>query len=398
MKLSIETMVKAKKWVVCLGYSGRGYYGMQAQRRDNKVIDEFPTIESELFKAFLQTELINENEYHNPSLMYFQRAARTDKGVSALKQIISMNSNADLESYIPRINEKLPKQIRIFGAKRTTKYFDSKTFCDCRTYSYLMPSFTIDKNANESYRVSQEMIEKFNSILNKYVGTHNFHNFTSQKKPLDPSAKRYIISFDCSQPFLLKNSNYNDDNENDGDQKNDVKQMEFIVVRVKGQSFMLHQIRKMIGLAVAIMRGFVDQNIIERAFSIDRIDIPMAPGLGLMLEEAHFEQYNKKYGGDGIHVPIIWDEFNDSIYDLKNQLIYPEIVDNEIKESSMTQWLSTLHIHTYDIRDHENIIKTKRSSEQTKNEEETFDGDNVNEKDYEDSVCNKKIKSNPEST
>lgn len=33
MKLSIETMVKAKKWVVCLGYSGRGYYGMQAQRR-----------------------------------------------------------------------------------------------------------------------------------------------------------------------------------------------------------------------------------------------------------------------------------------------------------------------------------------------------------------------------
>ena len=57
------------------------------------------------------------------------------------------------------------------------------------------------------------------------------------------------------------------------------------------------------------------------------------------MKTKHFEQYNKKYGGDGIHVPIIWDEFNDSIYDLKNQLIYPEIVDNE-KYSYSPDWFS----------------------------------------------------------
>ena len=187
-------MGKAKKWVVCLGYSGRGYYGMQTQRRyysfvygwveiliffipenrDNKVVDDLPTIESELLKAFLQTELINENEYHSPSLMYFQRAARTDKGVSALKQIISMNSSADLKLYLPKINEKLPNQIRIFGAKRSTKYFDSKNFCDCRTYSYLMPSFTIGPNLDESYRVSNEMIEKFNFFLSVCLSVSGF--------------------------------------------------------------------------------------------------------------------------------------------------------------------------------------------------------------------------------
>ncbi|OTF81015.1 tRNA pseudouridine synthase A, mitochondrial-like protein [Euroglyphus maynei] len=363
-------MVKAKKWVVCLGYSGRGYYGMQTQRRyrfpDNKIVDVLPTIESELLKAFLQTELINEKEYHNPSLIYFQRAARTDKGVSALKQIISINSSADFQSYLPKINEKLPDQIRIFGAKRTTKYFDSKNFCDGRTYSYLMPSFTIDasaENANESYRVSKELIEKFNSILGLYVGTHNFHNFTSQKKPLDPSAKRYIMSFDCSQPFLLKSNN----DENDG------KQMEFIVARIKGQSFMLHQIRKMIGLAVAIMRGHVNQDIIERSFLVDRIDIPMAPALGLMLEEVHFEQYNKKYGGDGIHVPIVWDEFNDKIYELKNKFIYPEIFDTELKESSMIQWLSTLGIHTYDVREHEKIVKLSEQNDLKDDDEDNED-------------------------
>lgn len=345
-----------------------------------------PTIESELLKAFLQTELINENEYHSPSLMYFQRAARTDKGVSALKQIISMNSSADLKLYLPKINEKLPNQIRIFGAKRSTKYFDSKNFCDCRTYSYLMPSFTIGPNLDESYRVSNEMIEKFNSILKQYVGTHNFHNFTSQKKPLDPSAKRYIISFDCSQPFLLKENN--DDEE---------KQMEFIVARIKGQSFMLHQIRKMIGLAISIMRGFVDQDVIKRSFSIDRIDIPMAPGLGLMLEEVHYEQYNKKYGGDGIHEPIVWDEFNDEIYDFKNKFIHPEIVATELNESSMLQWLNTLHIHTFDIRNHDGkvAVTNKKKPISEMNGEQVNDDDDNDNGDSPSTFCstgNKKIK------
>ncbi|XP_073219498.1 tRNA pseudouridine synthase 1-like [Cicer arietinum] len=40
--------------------------------------------------------------------------------------------------------------------------------------------------------------ERFNKILKSYVGTHNFHNFTTRIKPEDPSAKRFIISFDAS--------------------------------------------------------------------------------------------------------------------------------------------------------------------------------------------------------
>ena len=35
-----------------------------------------------------------------------------------------------------------------------------------------------------------------NEVLSKFVGTHNFHNFTSGKKYTDPSAKRYIYSFE----------------------------------------------------------------------------------------------------------------------------------------------------------------------------------------------------------
>ena len=34
-----------------------------------------------------------------------------------------------------------------------------------------------------------------------YRGTHNFHNYTVRDSPDDPSAFRYILSFECEPPF-----------------------------------------------------------------------------------------------------------------------------------------------------------------------------------------------------
>lgn len=48
---------------------------------------------------------------------------------------------------------------------------------------------------------------------------------------------------------------------------------------------MLHQIRKMVGVAMAIAGGYVTEDIISKAFSLDQYDLPMAPGLGLLLEQ-----------------------------------------------------------------------------------------------------------------
>jgi Pseudouridylate synthase len=48
---------------------------------------------------------------------------------------------------------------------------------------------------------------------------------------------------------------------------------------------MLHQIRKMVGVAMAIARGFTSKDLIEKTFGLDQFDLPMAPGLGLLLEQ-----------------------------------------------------------------------------------------------------------------
>lgn len=53
---------------------------------------------------------------------------------------------------------------------------------------------------------------------------------------------------------------------------------------------MLHQIRKMIGMTVAVVRGQADLKILEATWGMERVDIPRAPGLGLMLEEIHYDR------------------------------------------------------------------------------------------------------------
>lgn len=61
--------------------------------------------------------------------------------------------------------------------------------------------------------------------------------------------------------------------------------IEFIVLTVKGQSFMLHQIRKMVGMAIAVVRGHASIQVLRDTWKTHQIDVPRAPGLGLVLEE-----------------------------------------------------------------------------------------------------------------
>lgn len=177
------------------------------------------------------------------------------------------------------INKDLPKEIKIFGVKRVTKGFNSKEKCDARTYTYTLPTISFadhgdDSFSMESYRLPNEKFDQLNGLLKIFEGTKNFHNFTSRKEYADPSANRYIVSFVCSQPFVDQTTN-----------------IEFAVIKVKGQSFMLHQIRKMIGLTLAIIRGFTKSETLTRAFTSERIDVPMAPGLGLVLDQVHYDRY-----------------------------------------------------------------------------------------------------------
>ncbi|XP_052227488.1 pseudouridylate synthase 1 homolog isoform X2 [Dreissena polymorpha] len=290
----------------------------------------FPTVEGELVRGLLEAGVIPQDHHDNIWKMSFQRAARTDKGVSAAGNVCSLKMCVNVENLVDKINEKLPDQIRVMDVIRTTKGFNAKNHCSGRTYIYLIPTLafsSVEETVTLEYRTTLDIIERVNEVLQKFKGTHNFHNFTSGIKPEDGSARRYIWNFECGLPFVR-----------DG--------VEFCVLSVSGQSFMLHQIRKMIGLTIAIVRGFADIESIDNAWESEKMDIPKAPSLGLMLDKLHYNQYNEKFCKDGSHDKIDFSTIKDKLKIFKDEQIFPNIIKTEIEEHSMLQWLSTLHLHT----------------------------------------------------
>ena len=103
----------------------------------------------------------------------------------------------------------------------------------------------------------------------------------------------------------------------------------------------------------AVVRGHASKEVITQSWDPLRIDIPRAPGLGLMLDEIHFERYNKKFANDGIHEGLLWSDINDDIEAFKNDYIFPEMIVGE-KELSMFEWLKVLPQHSFTQRHFEN--------------------------------------------
>ncbi|KAM6901982.1 pseudouridylate synthase 1 homolog [Lycodopsis pacificus] len=327
-KAEDEKKCPKKKVVLLVAYSGKGYYGMQR----NPGTSQFRTIEDELVTALIKSGCIPENHGDEMKKMSFQRCARTDKGVSAAGQVVSLKLRL-IEDSVEKINEHLPPQVRILGLKRVTQGFNSKNNCDARTYAYMLPTVAFspkdyDTGDIAAFRLEPGTLQKVNALFALYKGTHNFHNFTSQKAPSDPSARRYIMEMSCGEPFI--NSN-----------------IQFAVITVRGQSFMLHQIRKMIGLVIAVTKGYAKEEVVERSWGHDKVDVPKAPGLGLVLERVHFDRYNKRFGGDGLHERLDWGGEEEAIKGFKEAHIYPTIVETECQEGSMVSWMSTLPIHDF---------------------------------------------------
>ena len=79
----------------------------------------------------------------------WMRAARTDKGVSAVGQIVSLKMIVGFADYdlIGNINKHLPAQIRVLGYTKTTAGFDARKHCDKRRYEYVLPVWAFDPNS-----------------------------------------------------------------------------------------------------------------------------------------------------------------------------------------------------------------------------------------------------------
>lgn len=366
-----------KKVAILLGYSGIGFHGMQVNpgRR---------TIESELFQALLTSNLILPSNAVAPQKVDWMRACRTDKGVHAAGQVVSLKmilkglpkksttdaaaeEEWDSEAVVREINGCLPREIRVYGIKKMMAGFDSWQCCDSRFYEYLLPSYMLEpllgndlsdfiqaisterqevkaeansesesesevQEVNREFRASEEQVQALRNALGLFNGTHLFHNFTIGKPSTDKSVQRYIRSFEVTRQFVQDGT-------------------EWLALRVHGQSFMLHQIRKMVGLAVLSVKFSLSQERMGSLFTecfakSQKMNVPKVPGEGLFLERAVFTGYNKKASEQKSELVEFEEE---KLERTKEELIYPAIYAAE-KIGVFGRWLSGIRAHAYELK------------------------------------------------
>lgn len=108
---------------------------------------------------------------------------------------------------------------------------------------------------------------------------------------------------------------------------------------------MMHQIRKMMGLLLAVVRGVTDRSIYDMVFTDRPINCPTAPGLGLVLNRLHFDAHDRTVGeGYG---KLMWEEWEDSVQEFFEQKVKSNIVRTEVCEEQMYEWVEFLLNYLY---------------------------------------------------
>lgn len=231
---------------------------------------------------------------------------------------------------VAALNADLPADIRLLCVRRTVPSFDARKLCSARTYSYTLPTIAFshytDQSAPEHFRVSPAQLQRAHNVLSRYKGATNFHNYSPGKLFYDRSSTRPMYSINIVGPFVERD-------------------VEFCRIVINGQSFMLHQIRRMVGFALAVIRGVIADDMMRRSFTDEIFNAPTAPGLGLVLERLHFPGYSKRFP----HMdPLTFEEYDGAVEQFRRDVIHPNIVRTEIAERSMVEWLELLGVHAFD--------------------------------------------------
>lgn len=175
--------------------------------------------------------------------------------------------------------------------------------------------------ARNAYRIQPERVTRVQSILSGFVGPHKFHNYTVNKSPTDASANRVIKTFVVHKDPIIINDT------------------EWLSLKVHGQSFMMHQIRKMVTMAALVVRCGCPEERLQDSFSRNRISIPKAPSLGLLLERPVFDTYNQRFAGK--HERLDFVKYESEMEEFKQREIYERIFREEERDH---QYVYTLLI------------------------------------------------------
>ena len=148
------------------------------------------TLEYVVFKAIHDMGGVLPTNFPDPKKVRLSRASRTDKGVHALSNVLSLKLECPRNYWIDNkcgsdlvdsVNAQLPKEVRVFSATPVTKGFAPRAFCNARTYDFYIPAKVLGIEEDESGSVGQRLSEFNETVLPLFCGFRPYHNFTVKR-------------------------------------------------------------------------------------------------------------------------------------------------------------------------------------------------------------------------
>jgi len=266
-----------------LQYNGGHYLGWQIQPQG-------PSIQGVL-QGILREIL------HEPVVL--QGAGRTDSGVHALGQVAHVRTSHPIEVKILKraLNAQLPGDIAVLDLAEVPLEFDSQRDAKAKTYSYfiLNSETRIPFLAPFTWRVYGDFdLDAMHRCLEMLVGEHDFAAFKAADSMTKTSLRKILSAGLQSLPLSDFGKTLSHFFGLDGmvipgmaiknpeDEKN---QPRLLAMHLKGQGFLKHMVRNILGTLVDVGKGRTSVEEFRRIFdSKDRTQAGMtSPPQGLFL-------------------------------------------------------------------------------------------------------------------
>jgi tRNA pseudouridine38-40 synthase len=85
-------------------------------------------------------------------------------------------------------------------------------------------------------------------------------------------------------------------------------------------------------MVALVVRCGADPSIIRESYGVDRISIPKAPGLGLLLERPVFDSYNTGLAVKNERGPVGFEKYEKEMEEFKQREIYERIFREEERD------------------------------------------------------------------
>jgi tRNA pseudouridine38-40 synthase len=256
----------AQNWKLTLAYDGSDYSGWQVQ-------PDRRTIQGELAQAI--ERVVGEQ-------ILPQGSGRTDAGVHARGQVASFFLHAPIpaENLERALNRTLPEAIRVLRAEIMPPEFHARHSVKAKTYEYRIfrGELCLPWEARFAWAVRWDLnAERLRKASQLVVGTHDFTSFAASDPDLAARRKDEGDDERADNVRTIFDSEWRD-------------QAELLTYRVRGDGFLHHMVRNLVGTFIDAGRGQIAPEDVRRILEArSRSEAgATAPARGLFLESVEY--------------------------------------------------------------------------------------------------------------